>query len=185
MAKAKNNNTTAADLARMTDYVRVHGPNVAAARKGMAQFATEVLAMIATLRALILSGEREALTTAQYNAVREDWASPLGYVAPSAPRGARGTDEYRAHTSRDVYYSKTLFLTRLSPDAKIAAGADAKFSEVSNGKAKVEKGKARKARPAAGSTVRISALVAAAIERAKARGISNAVMAEAIDALTK
>lgn len=182
MAKVKQSGTTAADLAKLTDYVRVHGPAVATARKGMAQFAAEVLTMIAALRALILSGEREALTAAQYNALRENWAGPLGYVAPSAPRGERGTDAYRAHTARDVYYSKTLFLTRLSPDAKIAAGADAKFT----GKGKsTGKSKTRKARPGAGSTVRISALVAAAIERAKARGVSNAAMASAIDALTK
>jgi hypothetical protein len=182
--KNTTKNTTVSMLASLTAYVREYGPAVTAAREVQRETAAAIAAMIAALRTQIVAGECEVLTEAQYSALREDFAAPLGYIAPSEPGGNRGTAAYRAHDARNTYYAKTLGLTRLSPNAKESARADARIAEAAAREDGTAEPKTRKARPtSAGVKVKVNVLLVAAVERAKTRGVIITAIIDAINAL--
>ena len=182
--KTKTKTTTVSELANLTAYVREYGPAVTAAREVQRETAAAINAMITTLRARIVARECEELTLAQYATLREDFAGPLGYIAPSEPGGNRGTAAYRAHDARNTYYAKTLGLTRLSPNVKEAARADARIAEAEARENGTAEPKTRTARPtSAGAKVKVSVLLVAAVERAKTRGVILTAIIDAINAL--
>lgn len=171
-------------LDTLTAYVQAEGPAVSAARAVQSTFAALVTSIIGMMRAEVVTGKRAALTQAEYDGLRHDWATPLGYPIPG-PKGDKGTDTYRAHDARDTFYRQTLGLVRLHPDQKTSEDADTRFRGGTVKRAAVRGGKASKAKSgkANSHTLKVPADVHAALVAAEKRGAPWSAIVKAIEAV--
>lgn len=168
-------------LDTLTAYVKAEGPAVASARAVQSAFAALITSVIGMMRAEVVTGTRAALTQAEYDGLRHDWAVPLGYPVPG-PKGDKGTDTYRAHDARDTFFRQTLGLVRLHPVQKTAEDADTRFRGGTVKRAAGRKA-TEKSAPAKGNALKVPAEVHAALVAAEKRGASWAAVVIAIKAV--
>jgi len=165
-------------LDTLTAYVQAEGPAVASARAVQSAFAALITSVIGMMRAEVVTGTRAALTQAEYDGLRHDWAVPLGYPVPG-PKGDKGTDTYRAHDARDTFYRQTLGLVRLHPVQKTAEDADTRFRGGT-----VKRAAGRKASKASKAVaVKVPADVYKALVAALQRGACEKALVLAIEAV--
>ena len=169
-------------LDTLTAYVQAEGPAVASARAVQSAFAALITSVIGMMRAEVVTGTRAALTQAEYDGLRHDWAVPLGYPVPG-PKGDKGTDTYRAHDARDTFYRQTLGLVRLHPAQKTAEDADTRFRGGTVKRASGRKASTAEKTAPAKNALKVHPDVHAALVAAEQRGASWEAIARAINAV--